>query len=302
VQTSGAGFAQNETEWAPWLRTLAGIRVDGYRFNVDSIDPANGGTASAGLASPKGGAVIGPFHGTEFYVNAGLGFHTNDARGATIARDPVTGRSADRVTPLVRARGTEFGVRTVAVPHLHSSLALWTLSLDSELIFVGDAGTTEAGRPSRRYGVEWANYYTPRPWLIFDADLSWSQAHFTDEDPAGDHIPGSIETAFSAGVTVDSLHNVFGSIRSRVFGPRPLIENDSIRSRATSLVNLEAGYKFSSRVRVNVDVFNLLNASDSDIDYYYASRLPREPLGGINDIHLHPTLPRTARVNLIVGF
>ena len=302
VQTSGAGFAQNETEWAPWLRTLAGIRVDGYRFSVDSIDPANGGTASAGLASPKGGAVIGPLHGTEFYVNAGLGFHSNDARGATITRDPVTGRPADRVTPLVRAKGTEFGVRTVAVPHLQSSLSLWTLSLDSELIFVGDAGTTEAGRPSRRYGVEWANYYTPRPWLIFDADLSWSQAHFTNQDPAGDHIPGSIETAFSAGVSVDSLHNVFGSIRSRFFGPRPLIENASIRSRATSLLNLEAGYKFSPRMRVSLDVFNLLNTSDSDIDYYYTSRLPREPLDGINDIHLHPTLPRTVRVNLIVGF
>jgi outer membrane receptor protein involved in Fe transport len=302
LQSSGALFAQNETEWTPWLRTLAGVRVDGYRFNVDSIDPANSGTDYDGIASPKGGAVIGPFRGTELYANAGLGFHSNDARGATITRDPVTGEPADRVTPLVRAKGSEFGVRTVAIPHLQSSLALWSLNLDSELIFVGDAGTTEAGRPSHRYGVEWANYYTPRPWLILDADVSWSHAHFTDDDPIGDHIPGSIEAAFSAGVTVDGLHNVFGSFRSRHFGPRPLVEDNSVRSKATSLVNVEAGYMFSPRVRLSVDVFNLLNASDSDIDYYYASRLPGEPFGGVDDIHLHPTLPRNARINLIVGF
>src|SRR5262245_41888473 len=301
-QTSAAVYAQNETAWSPWLRTLAGVRMDGYRFDVDSIDPANSGTASAGLVSPNGGAAIGPFHGTEFYANTGLGFHSNDARGSTITRDSVAGDPARRVTPLVHATGTEFGVRTVAVPHLQSSVALCTLNLDSELIFAGDAGMTYAGRPSHRHGVEWANYYTPRPWLIFDADVSWSHARFTDVDPDGDRVPGSIVTAFSAGLTVDSIRNVFGSIRSRYVGPRPLVEDDSVRSKATSLISFEAGYKFSPRVRLSLDVFNLFNAADSDIDYYYVSRLPGEAAEGVNDIHLHPALPRTTRLNLIVTF
>jgi hypothetical protein len=91
-------------------------------------------------------------------------------------------------------------------------------------------------------------------------------------------------------------------LRWRYFGPRPLIENDSVQSKATSLVELEAGYKISRTVRVALDAFNLFNATDSDIDYYYASRLPGEPAGGVNDIHFHPTLPRTARVSCIVGF
>jgi outer membrane receptor protein involved in Fe transport len=302
LQTSVAGFGQNETEWAPWLRTTAGIRVDGYRFDVESIDPANSGTEFAGLVSPKAGAVFGPFRGTELYANAGLGFHSNDARGATITRDPATGEPAERVTPLARATGAEIGVRTVAIPHLQSSLAVWSLGLESELIFVGDAGTTEAGRPSHRYGVEWANYFSPRPWLTFDADVSWSHPHFTDDDRAGDFIPGSIQTTISAGATIDAIRNVFGSVRARYFGPRPLVEDDSVRSKATALVNLEAGYKFSNRVRLSLDVFNLLDAADSDIDYFYASRLPGEPDGGVTDIHLHPTLPRTARLALTVGF
>ena len=101
-QTSVGGFAQNETQWTPWLRTLAGVRVDGYRFDVDAGEPANSGTDGAGLVSPKGGAVFGPWRGTEFYLNGGFGFHSNDARGATITIDPATGAPAQRVTPLAR--------------------------------------------------------------------------------------------------------------------------------------------------------------------------------------------------------
>ncbi len=302
VETSAAAYAQNETGWTPWLRTIAGARVDGYRFRVDASDPANGGTRQSGIVSPKGGIVIGPFNGTEFYVNGGFGFHSNDARGTTITRDPSTGEAIDPVTPLVRAKGAEVGVRTVAAPHLQTSLTLWTLSLASELVFSGDAGTTEASRPSHRYGVEFANYYSPRRWLILDADLSWSSARFTDVDPVGDRITGAVATVVSAGVTLDSLHNVSGSARLRYFGPRALIEDDSVRSKATSLANFEGGYKFSKNVKLLVDVFNLFDAKDSDIDYYYVSRLPGEPPDGVNDIHLHPTLPRTARVNLVLGF
>jgi outer membrane receptor protein involved in Fe transport len=302
VQTSLAGFAQNETEWTPWFRTLAGVRVDGYRFAVDAGNPANAGTEYAGLVSPKAGAIFGPWNGTELYVNAGLGFHSNDARGATITVDPISGEPADRVTPLARAKGAEVGIRSVRVPHLQTSLTLWTLSLDSELVFIGDAGTTEAGRPSHRYGVEWANYYTPRRWLMFDGDIAISSAQFTDADPADNHIPGAVAAVVSAGATVDSLRNVFGSLRWRYFGPRALVEDNSVRSASTSLVNLEVGYRLTDTVRLSLEVFNLLNSTASDIDYFYTSRLRGEPAGGVDDIHFHATLPRTARLNLTLGF
>ena len=301
-QTSAGTFAQNQTEWTPWLRTLAGVRVDGYRFGVDSAIPENGGTDYAGVVSPKGGVVFGPFAKTEIYVNAGLGFHSNDARGATIAVDPVTGEPARRVTPLARATGAEIGLRTVRIPHLQMTVTAWTLGLDSELVFIGDAGTTDAGRPSRRQGIEWTTYYRPKPWFVLDADVALSHARFTDGDPAGDHIPGAVATVVSAGATVDTVRNVFGSVRWRYFGPRALVEDDSVRSKATSLVNLTAGYKLTSSIRVALDVFNLFNAADSDVDYFYKSRLPGEPISGIDDLHIHPTVPRSARVSLIVGF
>jgi outer membrane receptor protein involved in Fe transport len=301
-ETSAGVYAQNEIEWTPWLRSMLGVRGDQYHFTVTSDDPVNSGRRTDGIVSPKGGVVIGPFLGTEFYANAGLGFHSNDARGTTITRDPETDERVDQVTPLVRAKGAELGMRTVALPHLQSTVSLWSLNLDSELVFVGDAGTTEAGRPSRRYGIEFANYYSPRRWLTLDADLSWSHARFTDEDPAGDFIPGSVERVFSAGLTVDDVHGLFGSLRVRYFGPRPLVEDDSVRSEATSRVNLAAGYKLTPKIRLVFDVFNLFNAEDSDIDYYYGSRLPGEPAAGVEDVHFHPTLPRTARLGLSVSF
>jgi len=97
------------------------------------------------------------------------------------------------------------------------------------------------------------------------------------------------------------VRNIFASVRGRYFGPRPLSEDGSVGSKATALVNLESGYKSSSHVRLSLDIFNLLDAADSDIDYFYASRLRGEPAERIEDIHLHPTLPRTMQVALTVG-
>jgi hypothetical protein len=301
VETTGGVYAQNETEWTPWLRTMAGLRADASRFHVAALDQANSGTATAGLVSPKGSVTLGPWKGTELYVNAGTGFHSNDARGTTISRDP-DGNRVDPVTPLVRAKGAEVGVRTVAIPHVQSTVSIWTLRLDSELVFSGDQGTTIPSRPSARNGVEWTNYFRPMRWLVLDGDLSWSRARFTAFDPVGEYVPEAVGTVVSAGATVDSVHRAFGSLRWRYFGPRPLIEDNSVRSKATSLVNLQGGYQLTRNVKLALDVFNVFNAPDSDIDYFYESRLPGEPLGGNADIHTHPTVPRTARVNLLVAF
>jgi hypothetical protein len=194
VQTSVGAFVDHELRWLPWLRTTGGVRLDGYRFSVSSNDPANSGRRRAALVSPKGGAILGPWKDTELYVNAGLGYHSNDARGATTTRDPKTGEPAFAVTPLVRATGAEAGVRSVFIPRVQTTVALWRLDLDSELLFVGDAGTTEASRPSERYGIEWTNYARIAPGITVDGDIAWSRARFADADPAGRFIPGAAET------------------------------------------------------------------------------------------------------------
>jgi hypothetical protein len=301
-QTMAGVYAQTEIEWTRTLRTTFGLRADLYQFSVTSDNPLNSGDGSDGLASPKFGAVFGPWAGTEIYANAGMGFHSNDARGAVIRVDPASGDPVGRVTPLVRARGAEVGFRTVRIPGLQSTVALWYLGLDSELLFVGDAGTTEAGRPSRRVGVEWTNYARLTPWLTADGDLALSRARFRDDDPGGNYIPGALDRVISAGLTVEPTKPLFGSLRVRHFGPRPLIEDASVESRSTILWDGELGYRVSNKARLVLEVFNIFNAEVSDIDYFYASRLPGEPSEGIEDVHTHPALPRLIRLGLQLSF
>ncbi len=301
-QTSGALWGQAAVQLAPWFRAVAGLRGDLYRWSVSSDIPENSGAVSSGILSPKLSLVFGPFSNTEIYLNGGYGFHSNDGRGATLHVDPVTKDPVEPVTPLVRAKGAEVGVRSTAIKGFQSTLGVWLLDIGSELVFSGDAGITEPSRASRRIGVEWANTWSPYPWMTVDADLAYSRARFTQDDPAGDYIPGAIEGVASAGVSVNNLSGFFGSVRMRYFGPRALIEDDSVRSKASTLVNLKVGWQAAHWARLTLDVYNLFNTQASDIDYYYTSRLTGEPLAGVDDVHFHPVDPRTVRAGLALTF
>ncbi|MBN9691354.1 MAG: TonB-dependent receptor [Verrucomicrobia bacterium] len=291
-------YVQNQTRWTDWIRSEVGVRLDNYHFGVQSELPEDTGNVGASIVSPKGSVVFGPWANTEINLSAGLGFHSNDARGVTSQIDPAD--------PLVRTTGAETGVRTLWVKGLQSTLTFWWLQSDSELVFIGDAGNTEPTRPSERYGVEFANYYTPIPWLTFDLDYAWSHARYQDVVPGeGNFIPGAIENVLSAGVTVHdvpSLGGFFSSLRLRYFGPRPLVENDEFRSDGTAIVNLQAGYRFNARWKLTVDVFNLFNTKGDDITYYYTSRLPGEPDAGVDDYHFHPVEPIQVRAGISAQF
>ncbi|MFI5197604.1 MAG: TonB-dependent receptor [Thermoanaerobaculia bacterium] len=302
AQTSGALHGQASIQIAPKFRAILGLRGDLYRFDVHSNIEENSGTDTRGIFSPKLSLVFGPFSNTELYVNGGYGFHSNDGRGTTLTVDPKTFVPLDKVKPLVRAKGAEVGVRSNYLQGFQTTFSAWLLDLDSELVFSGDAGITEPSRASRRVGFEWANYRSLNQWITLDADLAFSRARFTQFDPVGDHIPGAIEGVASAGLSVSNLSGFFGSVRYRYFGPRALIEDDSVRSAASTEVNLRAGHRVTKDLHVTLDVFNLFNQQSSDIDYYYTSRLPGEPLDGLNDIHFHPVEKRSFRASLAYSF
>ena len=299
-ETSLSPYVENKMQWGEKFRSVVGVRADYYYFDVEGNDPANSGHEDDAIVSPKGSLIFGPWSKTEFYFSGGLGFHSNDGRGVTAPSD-----SAD---PLVRTYGAEVGVRSTRVPGLQSTLSAWWLDIDSELVFVGDAGETEASRPSRRYGVEFANYYTPVPCMTLDADFSFSHARFRDSDPAGRHIPGSVETVIATGITFqqEGERGFFGGLRLRYFGPRPLVEDDSQRSGETVLLSANAGYRFSRNWTLSAEAFNLLNREDSEIDYFYESRLAGEPAGpddgGYARSHFHPVDPISFRIALTARF
>lgn len=299
TQRSLGFWAQNETRWTSWFRSIHGLRADAYDFDIDASLAANSGRASDQMVTPKLALIWGPWQKTELYLNYGHGFHSNDARGTTITVDPADGTTpVQRVKPLVRTRGYEIGLRSEPLPGWRSTVSLWQLDAASELLFVGDAGTTEASRPSRRRGVEWTNLYVLADWLAIDADLAWSHARFRDHNPVvGDHIPGAVTTTANIGLTLDHLGPWFGALRLRYFGPRPLVEDDSVRSRASALTNLRVGYKIDQRTQLALDVYNLFDRQANDIEYWYDSQLRGETAASF-DRHVHPTEPRTLRLTL----
>ncbi len=248
--------------------------------------------------------IFGPFDQTEVYANLGYGFHSNDARGATITNRPWYGRAGFAASRRSLARSPPRSASgAFPLPKWQTTVALWGLDIASELVFVGDAGTTEASRPSRRYGVEWSNYYRVLPWMTLDLDLSVSKARFRDDDPAGNLIPGAVQNVVVGGVSVDSLAELLRQ------PPRPLLRPAAARSKTTASARRPRRRSPRSWVtrsvrglRAQVEVFNILDAQVSDIDYFYPSRLPGEPVAGVDDIHFHPTQPRSARLSVVYGF
>jgi hypothetical protein len=304
-QQSVGMFVDSEIELSRKVRTTFGLRGDVYHWNVTSDNPINSGNDTAGILSPKVSAAFGPWRSTEFYANWGLGFHSNSGLGVVLQVDPVTGDPVTSSPAFARANGAEFGVRTVAVKGLQTTATLWYLGFDSELIYVGDSGSTEEGPASRRTGIEITNYIYPHKWVNLDLDVSFSKARFVDVPEGEDFVPGSLNRVISAGVAVNPpagvSRGVFGGIRLRHFGPRPLLEDNSVQSKSTSLVNSEVGYQFSPKVRLTVEGFNIFDAEVSDIDYFFESRLQNE-LAPVEDIHFHAAIPRSARVALRVSF
>ena len=301
-EASGGLYVENKVKWNDWMRSVVAGRYDAYHFDVASNLTANSGRVSDHIASPKASLILGPWDSTEFFFNYGQGFHSNDARGVTSTLSPSDGSEIQRAVPLVKTRGEEVGARTEIVPGLQSSLALWRLALASELVFSGDAGDTEVSRASRRQGIELSNHYIASPWLLFDVDFAVSHAKYTQHDAIGDFIPGSVDKVASFGISVMTRGPWFGHVQWRYFGPRPLIEDNSVRSGSTSLTSARVGYIVDRNIKVALDVFNLFDRKASDIDYFYASRLPTEAAAGVADIHFHPVEPRTARVSVTARF
>ncbi len=294
IETNAAPYVENRTYWNGWFRSIVGLRGDAFWFDVRNVSGGNSGNVQASLLSPKVTVIFGPWARTELYLNGGFGFHSNDARGVTAAVNPATA--------LARSKGGELGARTSLIPGLQSSISFWLLDLNSELVWSGDDGTNTPSGPTRRYGIEFANFYTPVRWLTVDADYAWSHTRYTDNEPDGRYVPEALVSTFDGGLAVHDLagplRRLRGSVRLRYFGPRPLTQDGSVTSPATSLVYTDVGYNLSDTWNIGVSVFNVFNSRVSEIDYFYTSRLPGEPLSGVDDVHTHAADPRSVRVSI----
>ena len=318
IESSAGIYAENRIQWLDKFRTVTGLREDLYYGSDESTLQANSGTIVQAITSPKGNLIFGPWQNTEYYLSVGQGFHSNDLRGALTNADALateinfqqgnpTVVTQGKTPLLTKATGYEVGARSEPLPNLKLEGALFVLNLASEATFSGDEAVTTPGRPSQRKGIELSASYKPLPWIRLDGDFAATHARYANGDTGaadtepghpGSYIPGAANMIATASATVEDLGPWFGALRLRYFGRRPLIEDDSVTSKPTTLVDLRVGYKFSETARVWLDIFNLFNNTGAhQIDYFYPSQLANET-APVYDVHFHPVEPLSIRVTL----
>ncbi len=360
----GSAYVENKIQWASKFRSVLALRGDEEKIVVTSLaypnlttlsngtsaipNALNSGSAVKFLPSPKASLIFGPWANTEFYAQGGFSFHSNDGRGSTQVVEPVSpdypypGQIQPKISPLVEQKGGEIGVRSTTVPHLQSTFELWYLHSNSELTQDGDTGGTLASeQSSNRYGIEWANYYTPTEHLAFDADIADSRAQFTFVDPfdasyqvvnaplyvcttgaascptvngnyygnvywqqagpGGKLVPEAVKVVISSGATLHDLKGFTSSLRLRYFGPRYLTSDGIYQSSQTVLLNGEVGYQFFKKWHVTAEFLNMLNRKDADIDYAYIYQVSPTTAPAFGRVN-HPTEPFLARFALERSF
>jgi hypothetical protein len=296
-ETAFGAWVQNTTAWLPWLRTLLGLRADRVFMDVAALQtPADGGHAAGAKASPKISLVLGPWAKTEFFANAGRGFHSNDARGVV-----ATEGSAEPVPALVASKGAELGLRSEIVPGLQTSLAFWRLDSDSELVYSADQGTTEANGASKRHGIELNNHLVAGRWLLVDADMAWTHARYADDNAngqAGDFIGNAVGRVGLLGLTAHQLGPWSAGLITRFIGAYPLSQDGVPRAPSAIVSNLQVKRDLTPRVSVRFDVLNLFDRKFYDIayaqDYRVAPTAPLVPSG----VTVHPGEPRALRIGV----
>ena len=293
-------YAESEFALSENLRLTTGLRADYIRFDVETLRAENSGTESDALLQPKFGLAYRLSDSLELYANYGHGFHSNDVRAAVNRIDPVTGEDTEAQDILVEGRGGEIGFRYDNLKGFNISLTAFELATDSELVFVGDAGTTEPSDPTRRSGVELNAFYSISERLVIDLSAARARGHFRGLPDGANSITDAHENVAAAGLTYVGTQGVTASLRVRYFGDAALTEDESVMKENSTLINAGVSYA-AGAWEMGIDVLNLLDAEDDDIAYFFESRLPGE-VEAKEDIHFHPSNPRVIRAMLRYSF
>jgi hypothetical protein len=276
----------------PWLRFVTGARGDVFHYDVrnnlgGSPDRLDGDQTRA-VPSVKANLVLGPWYETELFANFGTGFHSNDARAVVL--DP-------RLPALPQARGWELGARSKILPRVEISATYWVLDLESELVFAGDDGTTEARGPSHRQGWEVVTKIRLLDWLTLSGNVTLTDSAFDN----GQAIPLAPRVTARADLTARLPWGLSAGAAMRYVADRHADEGRQQTARGYTLFDLSARYRYKS-LEAFLSVENLADTEWREAQFFFDSRLPGEPVGGVPDIHYTPGNPRTFLGGLALRF
>jgi outer membrane receptor protein involved in Fe transport len=292
VEQSYSPFVKFDFVPVPWLRFVTGARGDIFTYNVSTRVNTTGADTNGYVAKArpnvKANLVLGPWWDTELFANAGTGYHSNDARA--VVADPT-------LTALPTALGYEFGLRTKIIPRVEMSATYWFLNLASELVFVGDEGTTEARGPSHRQGFEFAMRAKLLDWLTFSGDVTSSHATFD----TGGAVPLAPLVTSRADLTARFPFGLAASFAMRYLADRWADEDRTQTARGYLLFDFTARYRYKW-IEAFFSIENLTNTDWREAQFFFTSRLAGEPAGGVPDIHYTAGTPRSFTGGLALRF
>ncbi|OYX67389.1 MAG: hypothetical protein B7Y88_01065 [Sphingomonadales bacterium 32-64-17] len=297
VDEKSAGFyAEAIARPIEGLMVIGGLRQDFYNFRTRALEGAASwsGDVSDEAFGVKFGANYEVVPGLAFFANYGEGFHSNDARGVTAPNDPAPG--------LVEGDFEELGLRFERGGLIFSGVYWWS-SIESELIYVGDAGAVEPSDPSERRGYELTAFYKPNNWLALDAVWTGSHARIVGLPEGENYVPGALESSGELGISA-IFPEFNAAARLRYLGPHALIEDNSQRGESTLLLNLRTAWtpRNLAGFEIYAELLNALDSEDDDIDYYYETRFPGEPAEGVLGRNSRIVEPRQLRVGFTKRF
>lgn len=276
-------------------RLALGVRADLLAWQVDDAQgEATPGVAKRAIANPKlcGDVRLGVVGSTaiDLLGAAGGGFHSNDARNVI-----ATG-NADEILP--RAWSGDLALRWRRLDGTWElTLGAWGSYLERELVWVGDAGGTEARGASRRVGVEATGRARLLPWLGAQVEASYTRADFTDGSGA---VPLAPRLLVSAGLVARHPRGVTASLRLRHVGDRPAEESGAATAEGYTVLDAIVSYR-RGRWELELDVDNVTNAEWREAQFFFESRLRDEPMP-VEDLHFTPGVPLSARASLTYRF
>ncbi len=285
VEQSVSPFVKLDLVPIEKVRLVTGARGDVFTFDVkervNTTDGRASGAATKARPNVKANLILGPWLATELFANFGTGFHSNDAR-AVIANPELDA--------LPTATGYEAGFKSRILPRTELSATYWFLDLSSELVFVGDDGTTEARGKSHREGLEVATTISLLDWLTFKGDFTWTRrAEFVD---TGFPIPLAPRWTARAELTARLPWGLSTSAEMRYLGDRVADDFGFHTARGYTLFNWNARYRYKA-LEAFLSIENLADTKWREAQFFFTSRLPGEPAGGVPDVHFTPGNPRT---------
>jgi outer membrane receptor for Fe3+-dicitrate len=270
-----------------------GLRLDYFKFDyVNKLSETYDSKSENKIfLGPKLNVIYAASPNVQLFGKTGIGYHSNDTR-------VVVANEGKEILPA--AYSADIGAILKPTKKLILNATLWSLFLEQEFVYVGDAAIVEPSGKTRRYGIDFGVRYQLTDWLYANGDINYAYARSTEEPEGQDYIPLSPDLTSSGGLSFRDLRNFSGGINYRFVKDRPANEDNSIIAEGYLITDLNLNYTRSNWT-LGVIVENLFDSKWNETQFATESRLLNEP-SSFEEIHFTPGTPFYLRGKISVSF